>query len=228
MALDKDHVITAVISLILLGIIIAIIVSRLVAWRDLQVTRGDLKITFHHVLLGTCLLELPLWFLCVLPNVQVSQVSCCVDPAAIAHMRCETTQEDSFTNYPKHPFFPTAYACHVLALPGYFVCIGIIVVLWSDLLKSTQQFANNLATGTVRLERRHYFINLLTCRDSVRSFFAAFVMAYFAMEVAVAYPLYSLHCTHYTVLTTHCTHYTLYSLHTVLTTHCTHYTLYSL
>jgi hypothetical protein len=160
MALDKDHVITAWISLVLLGMLIFITSSRLVAWRSLK-TRGDLKKTFHRVLLGTGLLELPLWFLCVLPSVQ----------------------EDSFTNYPKHPLFPLAYACHCLALPGYFACTAIIVVLWSDLLKSLQFIVP--ATRRVRKEQ-HFFVKLVSCQYGVRSFFGLLMISYTAMEIIVA------------------------------------------
>jgi hypothetical protein len=164
--MDKDTIYTAWVSLVILAMLITITVSRLVSWRHLK-TNGsdgsDLKKAFHYVLLATCTLELPLWFLILVPHVK----------------------EDTYSHYPKHPLFPIAYACHLLALPGYFVCVGIIVVLWSDLLKSTTtQFkVKNLS---VNQERRHYLFKLITCENSVRSFFAFFVMVYMAMETAVA------------------------------------------
>ena len=101
--MSKSMRLTAWISIALLSIIIGIASWRLVAWRKLK-ARGDMKIAFHRCLLVTCVLELPLWILCVWPHVI----------------------QDPFSHYPQDPFFTTAYACHLVALPGYFVCVGII------------------------------------------------------------------------------------------------------
>jgi hypothetical protein len=97
--------------------------------------------------MATSSLELPLWIL--------------------------TATADS-GDYPVKPFFPLAYACHLVALPGYFACIGIVVVLWRDLLESTRFRATYI-------EKQGR-----CCKDRVRSFLFFFTALYFTVEFAVA------------------------------------------
>jgi hypothetical protein len=145
---DRDHVeATAVLSIVFQLAIVVVASGRVWFWRRI-LPRG-LKFLFHAVLLATSLLELPLWILTAAGN------------------------HHDGGGYPENRFFPFVYACHLLALPGYFGCIGIIVILWRDLLESTRfskTFVNK--EGWIK--------------DRVRVFFFFFSVLYLAVEISVA------------------------------------------